>query len=87
MDWAAMEGEGSNKLKNEYHAAAFFKLDKYAVHFEDMSQQAHCAEIKGKGSLAEAFKKYKKALEPVLTARNRFIRMYLAVSRRDPELF
>jgi hypothetical protein len=76
MDWAAMEGEGSNKLKNDYHAtAAFFKLNKYAVHFKDMFQQAHLAEIKGKGSLAEAFKKYKNDLEPALTAHNHFIQM------------
>jgi hypothetical protein len=87
MDWVVMEGEGSNKLKNEYHATALFKLDKYAAHFQDMSLQTRFAEIKGKGLLAQAFTKYKKGLEPALTVCNHFIRMYLAVSRRDAELF
>jgi hypothetical protein len=49
MDWVVMEGEGSNRLKNEYHTTAFFKLDKYAAHFQDMSLQTRFAEIKGKG--------------------------------------
>ncbi|KAJ7773548.1 hypothetical protein B0H14DRAFT_2632164 [Mycena olivaceomarginata] len=39
IDWAAMEGKGSNKLQNGYHADTFFKLHKYAAHFQNMSHE------------------------------------------------
>ncbi|KAJ7781296.1 hypothetical protein B0H16DRAFT_1818253 [Mycena metata] len=76
LDWRQLKGKGSRKMKIEFYESTYQKLTPHKQYFEGLSEQQRAHAMKNEH--AEGYTAWRTKIEPRITARNRFVDLYLA---------
>ncbi|KAJ7159127.1 hypothetical protein C8R43DRAFT_1124759 [Mycena crocata] len=76
LDWLAITGENSNHEKYAFYSAAYQDLEEHRAFFASLSPQQRDGQMKNEHK--DLYNRWHVQLEPQITARNRFVDLYMA---------